>query len=517
MTPNRVIALCIEVAGIDQIERWCDEGHLPTLDRLRKEGCWGRLESVNDLSSGCIWPTFFTGTNPAKHGFTFYHMQLLPGTYRVVKLHPEDVKREPFWKRVHDGGKRSVVVDVPVTGPIDGFHGAQVFAWGVESAGRPRSSHPPALMKDLLDRFGAHPLASDEDRRRFIRPVTLEQHEELAGALLSGVESKGKILKSLATSESWQLLLGVFGETHWADHVLYQAFDESHPDHCAGFSENERHFFLDLFRAHDAAIGALLEAVPDATVAVFSGSGMKPTYSGNHLLPDVLDRLGYGSGGESKGESTSKAWAHYRIQKLHDLFPQSIVSAVRGLVPARAWESWTRRIAFAGSGWKSSRAFCLMNDFAGNIRINLEGREPNGKVPAGEFDTACASLAEALLELRYADSGELAVERVLKVRDEYHGENIEDLPDLSVVWKSERPITGLRSPRIGTVTGLNPERRPGGHSHDAFVIFSGPGIAKGRTLEAARLLDLAPTLLHLLEVPVPEDMDGRILHEALKR
>jgi len=47
------------------------------------------------------------------------------------------------------------------------------------------------------------------------------------------------------------------------------------------------------------------------------------------------------------------------------------------------------------------------------------------------------------------------------------------------------------------------------------IILSGPGIARGRVLERARLLDLAPTLLHLLDVSVPADMDGRILHDAI--
>jgi predicted AlkP superfamily phosphohydrolase/phosphomutase len=513
--PRRVIALSIEVAGADQIDRWCRAGHLPNLERLRRKGCWGRLESVGDLSSGCIWPSFATGTSAAKHGTTFYHMALLPGTYRVVKRHPEDVKREPFWMRVQEAGGRSVVIDVPMTAPVAGFDGVQVFAWGVEAAGRPRSSHPPGLLDDLLRRFGPHPLARDDDRRRFIRPVTRERHEELAQLLLAGVESKGRLIRSLARSEPWQLLLGVFGESHWADHVLFQALDPSHPDHCVGFSEAERHFFRDLFEAHDAAIGAILEEAPDATVLLFSGSGMKPTYSGNHLLPDVLGRLGYGPRRGGKGERASRTWAFYRIRALQDLAPPAVISAVRRLLPARAWESWTRRIAFAGSGWARSKAFCLMNDFAGSIRINLEGREPRGSVRASEYDAVCEELTAALLELEYADSGRPAVERVIKVHDELRGENAGDLPDLSVVWNAEAPVTGLRSPRIGTVRGLDPERRPGGHSKDGFLILSGPGIAPGRTLEGAHLLDLAPTILHLLGVAVPRDLDGRVLREAL--
>ena len=64
--------------------------------------------------------------------------------------------------------------------------------------------------------------------------------------------------------------------------------------------------------------------------------------------------------------------------------------------------------------------------------------------------------------------------------------------------------------------GVNPERRPGGHGSEGFVVMSGPGVAAGRPFDGARLLDLAPTLLHLMDVPVPNDFDGRVLHEVLE-
>jgi arylsulfatase A-like enzyme len=34
-------------------------------------------------------------------------------------------------------------------------------------------------------------------------------------------------------------------------------------------------------------------------------------------------------------------------------------------------------------------------------------------------------------------------------------------------------------------------------------------------IEGARILDLAPTILHMMGLPVPDDMDGRVLTEAL--
>jgi len=41
-------------------------------------------------------------------------------------------------------------------------------------------------------------------------------------------------------------------------------------------------------------------------------------------------------------------------------------------------------------------------------------------------------------------------------------------------------------------------------------------LRRAAAIEDARLIDLAPTLLHLLGVPVPEDMDGNVLESAFQ-
>ena len=40
-------------------------------------------------------------------------------------------------------------------------------------------------------------------------------------------------------------------------------------------------------------------------------------------------------------------------------------------------------------------------------------------------------------------------------------------------------------------------------------------IVAGREISGARLVDVAPTILYLLGEPIPEDMDGVVLRDAL--
>lgn len=134
-----------------------------------------------------------------------------------------------------------------------------------------------------------------------------------------------------------------------------------------------------------------------------------------------------------------------------------------------------RRLIFARERWADSRAFCSPNDYCGSIRINLEGREPAGKVAAADYDAVCDELAHEFLALENPDRDAPAVEAVLKLRKMYQGEYADRLPDLSVVWSDTHPIGALGSECIGTVRGDNPERRPGAHSIEAVFVLAGEG------------------------------------------
>jgi tetratricopeptide (TPR) repeat protein len=53
------------------------------------------------------------------------------------------------------------------------------------------------------------------------------------------------------------------------------------------------------------------------------------------------------------------------------------------------------------------------------------------------------------------------------------------------------------------------------HRPHGMLVMAGPGIRRGAAPHAPGLLDIAPTVLTLLGLPIGSDMDGRVLHEAL--
>jgi hypothetical protein len=68
-------------------------------------------------------------------------------------------------------------------------------------------------------------------------------------------------------------------------------------------------------------------------------------------------------------------------------------------------------------------------------------------------------------------------------------------------------------PLIGEVPYDELVQVPGSHDEKGIFLAMGPGIEKGQVLEGARLIDVPPTILHAMELPVPSDMDGHVLAE----
>jgi predicted AlkP superfamily phosphohydrolase/phosphomutase len=514
---RQVLAVGIEVGNFDFIRAAIDGGQLPVLASLARAGSLLPMTTVTEVSSGSIWPSFSTATNPLKNGQFFTHMQLESGSYRINKKYADDIPLEFFWAPLGREGLRVFSFDIAQTRPIENFNGVNLCAWGCEYPAWPRSSWPKPLMKELVARHGDHPLV--DQYRLSIKPESEREHRAFYEKLTAGLERKGRICLDVLGRERWDLSLIVFPEVHWAMHLLWQTYDRSHPAHDAKLALPFDDIFLTLYRRLDELLGRFLETMPGASVIVFSGSGFGPNYSGWHLLPEVLQRLGVAAdptkkdGAVAGGMLPMKKWGAYRIRKVEDFLSLGVIEALKKFLPRSIWDKGTRRLLHAGSRWAESRAFCLPNDYTGAIRVNLRGREPKGIVEPGvDYEALIARLTRELLALVNPASGKPAVARVVRLDREYPGQPLGDFPDLIVVWANDAPITALESPSIGVVSGDFPERRSGAHRNDCFLLSN----EKLAAPEGARasLLDVPPTIFRLLSRQVPAHFDGKPLVAA---
>jgi predicted AlkP superfamily phosphohydrolase/phosphomutase len=432
-------------------------------------------------------------------------MQIEPGTYRIVKKYADEVPVDPFWRELQLAGRSCAVIDVPQTRPAEPFRGFHVVGWGGEFPAWPRSSSPPELMPEILRRFGVHPLA---DRYRVaVRPETEEQYGSLREDLLRGASAKAALSRWIFDKGPLDFFLAVFAETHWANHLLWDGLDPGHSLHDGTRAAWCEEVFRDLLGEIDRTIGDLRHSRPDAELLVFSLSGMGPNYGGWHILPEVLARIGMGPPKKPAGR-----W----VRSLERRLPLGAIETAKAVVPARLWDRWTRRALHAGAGWDKSRAFCVPNDYSGAIRINLSGREPNGTVARGaEYEAVCGEIRDALLQVVHAETGRPIVREVIATRKAFQGPFLDELPDLLVLWANESPVAQVHSPRTGTIRLDFPERRTGAHRPFGFLAASGPRIRKSPAMKPVHLLDLAPTILSLMDTRVPGRFEGRVISEMI--
>jgi predicted AlkP superfamily phosphohydrolase/phosphomutase len=513
---KQVLAVGIEVGNYRLVNDWIDQGYLPVLESLSDGGSVCPMSTVTEISSGSIWPSFGTGTNPLKNGQFFTHMQLVDGSYKIDKKYASDVSIEPFWALLSREGHRVFSFDIAQTRPIEGFNGINLCAWGSEYPAWPRSSWPRPLMGELVSRYGSHPLVNSY--RLSIRPETEDEYRTFYRELTTGLQRKGDICLDVLGREPWNLALVIFPEVHWAMHLLWQTYDKEHPDYDPAIRLPFDNVFLDLYRKLDAWIGRFIERMPDADVLVFSGSGLGPNYSGWHLLPEVLDKIGVGPPQAVKSRNRASAmlpmqrWGASKIRKVEDTLSLNVIEFLKKYVPAPLWDKATRRLLHAGSHWQQSRAFAIPNDYSGAIRINLKGREPHGLVaPGAEYESLCSEIATELQQLINTDTGKPAVRQVLRLSELYPDERLGDFPDLIVTWANDAPIASVHSPTVGLISRAFPERRSGAHRNDCFLLSSQKLKAGMSEDTAPSLLDIAPTIFDLLDAQPARHFDGRTL------
>jgi len=518
---KQIIAIGLEAAEIDLVLKWAKEGQLPAFSGIMNTGSWRRLMSTTEISSGATWASINTGVTPAKHGIGFYHRQLKNGSYRIVKKYADEIGYPLFWKKLSDANMKSAIVDIPVTHSIKNFNGIQLFGWGAEGLNFKRSSEPPELIKEIFSKFGHHPLEG------WYQKVIEDPNEwkELKQKLVKGVRIRTSILKWILNKESWDFLLAGYAEMHWAGHYFWHLFDETNPRYNHEITKECGSAILEVYKEVDNSISEIMKIYPEATFIIFSNTGMGHNYSGQHLIPEILKRAGLGSNSKNGSGnnllsliSPAKRWGPDAIKKVEEIVSAEKIEKVKKVIPEKVWDNWTRRFLIMGNNWKNSKVFMVPNDFTGALRINLTGREPEGMVnPGKEYDEICAQIENIFLGLINPATGTKAVIEVIKVRDRYSGKFINDLPDIIIRWEGENPINSLYSPAIGTVTGELPDKRSGAHQTYGFILACGKNVKPLKQLEEKNIMDIAPTILDYFGIPVPDDMDGKVLKDMIEK
>ena len=125
MIARKVVVLGLDAADFEFLDPWRAAGDLPVLDGILRGGASGPLRSTDPPVSSPAWATFMTGMNPGAHGLYDFVMED-PRTNRPVLARHDLIRGKRLWDHVGDAGKRTVVVNLPITWPPPSFPGAMV-------------------------------------------------------------------------------------------------------------------------------------------------------------------------------------------------------------------------------------------------------------------------------------------------------------------------------------------------------------------------------------------------------
>ena len=517
----RLLFVGLDAADADLVDRWCREGVLPHIARMKAQGTSFRMRTTAEVFHVSAWPSIFTGTGPDQHGL--YHAYVTPpGHQGVVRPRPDRSPFPFFWKLLSDHGKRSVVMDAFLTCPLQDFNGTQIVDWGTWSWFWQPTMRPASLKREIARRFGPYP--SEDHSKVGITPVT-----DIAGfraRLLAAVARKTAILEWLIDREDWDLFLVVFSESHPAGHYFWHLHDPSYPTHPEAGAGALAHALRDVYVGLDAAIGALLARVDEhTTVLLLSGDGMGPNYSASHLLPQVLVRMGaLSTSAADLGDPPDGAGAAGHrdlLRTVRDLIPQPIRIAIsQALLSRQTQERLALRWKTAGIDWSATRAFAIENANEGYVRVNLKGREPEGRVvPGPEYEELCEALCQAAATAVNPVNGRPCAKAVYKTDDICNGPFRSHLPDVVIAWDPDaRVTTEISTEQHGVIRSREPSCGvspfySGNHWPNAFAVAVGPDVPRGLTLEPQNILDIAPTILSGFGIDAPAHMKGRVLQE----
>jgi predicted AlkP superfamily phosphohydrolase/phosphomutase len=168
--------------------------------------------------------------------------------------------------------------------------------------------------------------------------------------------------------------------------------------------------------------------------------------------------------------------------------------------------------------WSHTKAYRVpMFYFVEGIEINLRGRQPQGIVePGGDYEELRDEIIAELGQLREPETGRPLVSQAIKKEQEYSGPFLDSAPDIIVFY--DHDYAGGPHPAGPTITPIERvmlEKWSGLHRMNGTLIMWGQDVRQGVAVEGASIVDPAPTILYLLGLPIPADMDGEVLTQAL--
>lgn len=508
----RVLVIGLDGATFDLIKPWVAEGRLPTLKRILDGGAHGSLHSTIPPMTGPAWTTFATGVNPGKHDL-YDWIAREPGTYHFLPTTALDCKTPTVYELLSQVGRSVCVMNVPMTYPPKPVNGVMISGLPAPSL-ESGVTYPTTLLDEIRENVGDYILYPDPGQAYSDSGI-----DAFLKRLYRTTDLRVEALNYLRGRTDWDFAMVVFNGTDTISHAMWKFMDRNHPLHDPAKAEKYGNAIRDYYSYVDEKLAAIVDGLDDdTTLIIMSDHGFGPFHKFIHVnnwlmeqrfmsvKPGALAALKYRM--FRLGFSPMNVYNTLMAMGLGSLKREVVRGQGQGLMK-------TLFLSFDDVDWSRTKAYSLGN--VGQIRINVAGREPFGCVARGEeYEAVRDEIIAHLYQLTDPKTGEQVVEQVYRREDIYDGPYLDDAPDIVFIPR-RLEYFGFGEYEFGSHQIIEPMKRgiSGTHRLNGIFMAYGKRVQPGGVTEGAHLVDLAPTILHLMDEAVGDHMDGRVLTEAL--
>jgi predicted AlkP superfamily phosphohydrolase/phosphomutase len=433
---------------------------LPNLSRLMAEGIYGELESTHPPITVPAWSCMMSSRDPGELGFYGFRNRK-DYSYDGYSLANSLAVQEPLvWDYLQEQGLRSILLGVPQTYPPRPILGEMVTCFLTPSTQNEYTY--PAALKAEIERVSGGYILDVEDFRTDNKQAILDQIFEMT-------RRRFRVAKHLIAHHPWDFFMMVEMGVDRIHHGFWKYFDREHPKY-----EPRNPFenaIREYYRFVDQEIGEILSLLDhDCAVMVVSDHGAKRMVGGI-CFNEWLMKQGYLRLKEVPSKPT----------------PFSKVEI-----------DWDHTLAWGEGG------------YYGRLFLNVKGREPRGQIEPRDYEKVRDRLIADIQAIE--DPAGRRIGSIALRPEELYRATLGIPPDL-IVYFGNLDWRSVGSVGYGSIHTFDNDTGPddANHAQHGIFILRAPDRNGGRFLSGLRIYDVAPTILNLFGIPIPEAMQGKMI------
>jgi predicted AlkP superfamily phosphohydrolase/phosphomutase len=462
---RKTVIIGLDGLNPDLVYQWRNE--LSTLNRFMEHGIYGRIKSTVPPITPQAWSCVLCGKNPGHFGYWdfTYRDDYSYGQPELVSSEIRDERVDSLYKILSKHGKRTALINVPVSYPPPEIpNGYSISSFMTPSIEKP-FTYPDSLKEEITNIVGEYIIDASTSDMNFRQM----EKERVMRRIYDMDKQRFDLTKYFIKEKNCDFVFPVIMGTDRMPHLFYRYFDENHKNYTC--HDTYKDALKNHYKFCDENIGEVLDLIDDNTVIVVVSDHSVQRLDGRINLNEWLIQEGY------MGLKT-------RPRQLTLLMQADI-------------------------DWSKTRAWAT--GFTGQLYLNVRGREAQGTIDPGDYDKVLDELSEKIKDITDEEGKKLETQ-VFKRKEIHSGEYSRFGPDLFIYFDN---CHWNMSELIGydSIYSYDTPKGPddAGHGPYGFFAIHGPGVPKRGEMAGADLLDIAPTVLHLMGIPIPADMEGKVL------